>query len=150
MNVGFRAKFEQRFVVTPGCWLWVAGRDSHGYGKISFRGKAMRAHRASYELYVGPIPSGMHILHRCDNPRCVNPEHLWPGTHAENMADKTSKGRAIGGAPGEGCYKAKLTRAQARSILHDHRLHAVIAQEYGVARSTVGDIKTGRSWVGLL
>jgi hypothetical protein len=145
----FRVKFEQRFRVTPGCWPWTAGMDSHGYGKISWQGKSTRAHRASYELYVQPIPPGMHVLHSCDNPSCVNPAHLRAGTHAENMADKTSKGRAIGAAQGQECHNAILTTVQVKAIFNDPRPNKTIAAEYSVASTTIGDIKNGRTWAHL-
>lgn len=75
------------------CWLWKGGTNNVGYGMIR-DGIGMRtAHRVSYELHVGPIPKGKHICHSCDNPKCVNPNHLWVGTHSENMLDSWAKGR---------------------------------------------------------
>jgi hypothetical protein len=76
---------------------WQGGRDLQGYGQIFVRGQAkptrLKAHRVSYELHVGPIPDGMCVCHTCDNPPCLNPEHLWLGTNADNTRDKTEKGR---------------------------------------------------------
>jgi hypothetical protein len=72
-----------------GCWLWTAARSKSGYG--SFAGR--RAHRVAHEFALGPIPPGLHVLHTCDVPACVRPDHLWLGTHADNMADKVAKGR---------------------------------------------------------
>lgn len=78
------------------CWPWLAGTDGRGYGTIG-PGREhvsdLKAHRVSYELNVGPIPAGMHVLHHCDNPPCVNPAHLWVGTDADNMHDMLAKGR---------------------------------------------------------
>jgi hypothetical protein len=90
----FRERFERLITKTASCWIWGGVRGTNGYGTIKKKSKAIRAHRASYELFVGPIPDGMHVLHKCDNPLCVNPEHLFVGTHIDNMRDMEKKGRA--------------------------------------------------------
>jgi hypothetical protein len=78
-------------VTASGCWEWQRYRNEHGYGRM-WRPKVY-AHRASFEAFVGPIPSGLSVLHRCDNPPCCNPEHLFLGTRADNMRDMCAKGR---------------------------------------------------------
>lgn len=75
-----------------GCWLWT-GAMQHGYGKVRILMKEVRAHRASWEMHKGPIPEGMNVLHRCDTPMCVNPDHLFLGSQQDNMADKKQKQR---------------------------------------------------------
>lgn len=84
----------------PGCWLWTGAKNSRGYGQTAsgLKGKSKLAHRASYEHFYGPIPDGLYVLHRCDVPHCVNPQHLFVGTAADNMQDAVRKGRALVGA----------------------------------------------------
>lgn len=76
-----------------GCWVWTGRRHPFGYGLISRNGKPYNAHRLSYEMHVGPITDGLWVLHRCDNPPCVNPDHLFLGTQSDNMQDCKIKGR---------------------------------------------------------
>lgn len=75
------------------CWPWMGSTNSDGYGTLKFRGKYFHAHRVAYELTNGPIPNRLNILHRCDNPPCCNPAHLWPGTDQDNVDDMMAKRR---------------------------------------------------------
>lgn len=96
-------RFHQKYNVDPsGCWMWTGGSRCNSKGVLyprhwSDNGKSIGAHRFSFELYNGPIPTGMYVCHRCDTPMCVNPEHLFTGTHHENMHDMVSKGRSFVG-----------------------------------------------------
>lgn len=76
-----------------GCWRWTAGCDSSGYGSLKTGQTKVSAHRLSWQLHHGPVPPGQNVLHRCDNPRCVRPSHLFLGTQADNIADMLAKGR---------------------------------------------------------
>lgn len=96
-------RFSERFIPEPnsGCWLWDGALNHHGYGQLSQTcGRPVKAHRVSYELSCGPIPQGMHVCHHCDVRSCVNPDHLFLGTQADNMLDMKKKGRAF--RPGAG------------------------------------------------
>jgi len=89
-----RERFEARVVIVPnGCHIWTGCVTGHGYGTLVRDQKQWKAHRFAWTLYRGPIPEGMHVLHHCDVPPCVNPEHLWLGTHTENIQDMDRKGR---------------------------------------------------------
>lgn len=145
---GAKERFESKFEKTDGCWNWLFGKTWVGYGKFFVNGKTLHAHRYAYELYVGPIPVGMDILHSCDNRACVNPAHLRPGTHKENMDERDRKGR--GNPPvGVRASTSKLTEDQVTAIFHDKRTQQVIAAEYGIYQSLVSKIKNGERWAHL-
>lgn len=141
--------FNKRYQLDPstGCWLWVGGVNSDGYGTWTAHGET-KAHRASWVLHNGAIPAGKHVLHKCDQPNCVNPDHLFLGTHQDNMADLRAKGRAYG-AKGEANYGAKITEEQALSIMQDGRSGSAIAKEFGISKEMVSNIRNGKSWVHL-
>lgn len=140
--------FENNFIRSDGCWNWHGHLRSDGYGYFFFGNQSLRAHRVSYERFKGPIPRGMFVCHACDNPRCVNPDHLWLGNPAANSADMASKGRAHRGPSvhSEEHPRSKLTSEIARSIRSDGRAAHVIAKEHGVSASLVRGIKRGTHW----
>lgn len=90
-------RFTEKVNKTDNCWEWTAYINRHGYGAIRFNGRATLAHRVSYELHNGPIPEGFLVCHHCDNPKCVNPGHLFIGTHQDNRNDCLKKGRFANG-----------------------------------------------------
>lgn len=92
MYIDFTERFWNNVIKNPeGCWGWRAYKDPNGYGQMSVMGKLQRAHRISYTLHYGVIPKGMMVCHKCDNPECTNPDHLFLGTNADNMRDAYKK-----------------------------------------------------------
>lgn len=87
------ARFLSKIKIIDKCWLWTGATNEHGYGKLSANGSWRLAHRVSWNLSNGEIPDNLQVLHRCDTPACVNPAHLFLGTHADNMRDMKQKGR---------------------------------------------------------
>lgn len=127
-----------------GCWLWT-GVVVRRYGQIGVKGKGRRTHRVSYELFKGPIPEGLYVLHSCDNPLCVNPDHLFLGTNEDNMADMVKKGRAARMA-GEKHGMSKLTAQDVTRILRDNRKQKEIAKDYAVTQSLISHVKCRKGW----
>lgn len=151
------AKVEGRYSVNPdtGCWLWQHYTDQYGYGIFNdydaqtkrSRG-CIRAHRYTYSVVHGPIPEGMCVLHKCDVPNCINPEHLFLGTQADNNADMCRKKRNSG-CKGSEVRNAKLTESAVREIrqnLAGKLTPAEIAANFNVTRATIYGILHRRSW----
>lgn len=132
------------------CWLWVGSLSTKGYGNFTIQCKYWSSHRVAWELVNGPIPDGLCVLHRCDNPRCVNPAHLFLGTQLENIRDRDRKGRQVA-MRGEKHGGAKLTTAQVREIRNrstGRRGEQVqFAREFGVDQTLISLIIKNRIWV---
>jgi hypothetical protein len=142
----FRKRVE--FDTNGGCWLWRHHLSRNGYGQTVVQGSTSLAHRVSWEVHRGPIPDGAHVCHRCDVRACVNPDHLFLGTHADNMADMARKGRRIS-LPGERAPNAKLTDAQAAEVIRllDSGMRpAAVAREMGLPFRAVIRIRQGAAW----
>lgn len=134
-----------------GCWNCTSHRlDSNGYPQAMREGKRELIHRLFYRQYIGEIPQGLCVLHRCDNPRCINPDHLFVGTHKDNTMDSARKGRHK--APllrGEEHGGSKLTEEAARSIVRLSRQGVYqrdMARMFGVSPSTISMIVIGKTW----
>jgi hypothetical protein len=143
-------RFWRKVQKTPsGCWEWGGARHLQGYGFIKRKdGAQLRAHRVSYEIHYGPIPDGFDVCHRCDNPPCVNPEHLFLGTDLDNMQDMIAKGRKVS-SPGVRNGQAKLTEEDVLSIRAARGRQEAIAALYDVSQTLVSSIKSGRRWAHL-
>lgn len=132
-----------------GCWLWAGAMPQKtGYGTMQHNGRSVGAHRISYLLHKGPIPAGLFVCHKCDVPACVNPDHLFLGTVADNANDMYRKGRG-NTAIGEDHAKAKITEADVPKILARLLIGhscAVIAADYGVTDCAINAIRRGKSW----
>lgn len=159
------AALELQSAKNDGCWKWPRAVDSKGRGRIWVNGKITLAHRAVWEAKNGPIPKGKLLCHHCDNAGCVNPKHMYVGTHADNMRDLRVRKRhwsnnnpdkaAANGArlgksntwvKGENNATAKLTRKKALEIRKSSLSGRKLAKIYGVAASTIDRIKTGKLW----
>lgn len=150
-GVPIKEKLEAYSIPEPnsGCCLWLASISERGYGRIYDDGKNKRAHRVSYEEYIGPIPEGLLVLHRCDTPACINPGHLFLGTHQDNMDDMVKKERQAK-ISGENNNNSMLTEAQVLDIAEE--LHTTwtsakdLGVKYQVTVGTIYNIDTGICW----
>lgn len=132
------------------CWEWTGSKSSFGHGEIYIGGtgpdarKRTMTHRASWEFHNGPIPDGMCVCHRCDNPSCINPDHLFLGTKAENSRDMVEKNRQISG---EDMPHSKLTWTQVAAIRKCTAItQSEIAAIAGVTQSVISEIKNNNYW----
>jgi hypothetical protein len=138
-------RFERKFVRGPttDCWLWNAAVNKGGYGIFLFGGRNITAHRAAYKIYVALVPDDLFVCHRCDNRRCVNPNHLFLGSATENMTDRDAKGRQ---AKGSDFKRSKLNQAAIVEI-HQSRLpDTVLARKFGVTKGAINHVRHRRNW----
>ena len=132
--------------LVSGCWEWKLSLNHKGYGNFSLLRKSKAAHRVSYAEFVGGIPEGMCVLHKCDTPNCGNPDHLFLGTNQDNVDDKVSKGRTMHGS---GHYRAIITEDQAVLIFKMSQEGFAIAEiglKLGVSKHVIQQIKGGVTW----
>lgn len=151
----FQDRFWEKVSKTNGCWLWLGGQSLKGYGQFEVKKPSGRfspdhAHRVAYQLTYGPLLSGIHVLHRCDNRLCVNPDHLFLGTNGTNMKDRNDKNRQ---AKGEKQGASKLSERQVKDIRYLCGLGIYsqkdIAHRFGVTPTNINDIVKRKSWAWL-
>jgi hypothetical protein len=152
MNESDLGRFLDKVKIDPetGCWNWTAGKFSSGYGAFSIGSITRRAHKVSYEHYVGIIPEGLIVCHRCpdgENRICVNPDHLWLGTHQDNSDDKALNDMQ---PRGEKCYQSKLTESDVIEIRELYGTgivsHADLAAHKGVSKSLITKVLNYQVW----
>lgn len=135
----------ERVIFTPDdCWEWQGGL-SHGYGRVGLNNKTISTHKAMFEMFKGPVPSGMFLCHHCDNPKCCNPDHLFLGTQADNMKDCAKKKRHVFG---ERSKLAKLSNsdvAKIRQLVSEGVSQKDVAKMFNVSVSNISKIMTGAS-----
>lgn len=143
-------RFCAKFIKSEnGCWEWIAYINKDGYGRFApSSGKPERAHRVAYQLFVGPIPKGLCICHRCDNRHCVNPSHLFLGTNNDNVRDKMSKGRF---KPNYGSHNgmSKLTQQDVSNIRNSYSAGETMGQlskQHNVTKQTIFSVIHYKTW----
>jgi hypothetical protein len=147
-------RFSSKVNHSDGCWLWIAHTDSCGYGQYKLNGRYVKAHRYSWAHFNGEIPDGLHVLHKCDTPACVNPAHLFTGTHSDNMRDMWEKRRhAIPKVRGELNPMSKLTQTKVDEIrsLYQRGVTGEFSLKglslcFGVSKSLIGLIVNYKVW----
>lgn len=143
-----------------GCWIWKGSKSTDGYGQVNFNYKNMRSHRLAYLFFCGEIPTGMFVCHRCDNPICCNPRHLFLGTALDNARDKVNKGRQPRGekvseqvrrtTPRGSKRKTAVINEEIAVKIREMRSNGArecdVARAFGVNRYIVKNIMSGRTW----
>lgn len=149
MLLNILERFESKYIPEPnsGCWLWLGSKTLTGYGYFRVGNKMKRAHRVSFELFKGNIPGNLYVLHACDNPSCVNPNHLSLGTQKDNMRDMIGKGRLY---PSEKHPKVKLTTDQVIEIRKLYSLGKAsmrdLAHSYSMSYKAINSLLTFKTW----
>lgn len=139
-------RFQLKYVtgLSPSdCWTWLGAKTKHGYGVIRSSGELLYAHRISYEKHKGPIPDGLFVCHKCHNPGCLNPDHLYAGTSQENQLDRRKDGTSN---TGERHGQSKLTEDQVREILTSDLRKCELVKKFNVSFELIGRIRRRDLW----
>jgi hypothetical protein len=140
-------RFWRKVAKGDGCWMWLGGRFDRGYGRFNPEGKiSVRAHRYAWEVTNGPIPDGLIVCHRCDVPLCVNPAHLFLGTHKDNAQDRERKGRGIYGERHPRAKLGRLEVAEIRALRAQGLSYRAIGNRFGVTAEQAGNVARWRHW----
>lgn len=141
-----KERFERHVKITEGCHIWTSDKTNGGYGRFFFKGQARFAHRIAYMLYKGEI-NQLRVCHSCDNPSCVNPDHLFLGTSLDNTTDMMNKNRG-NKAFGEKSGNSKLSEADVIFILknRDKIPTKAMSEMYNVSKTNIKDIKKRKTW----
>lgn len=146
INQSLIDRFNSKFKAGDGCWVWTSYKNNRGYGKFGVKNGCYYAHRISWQIKNGAIPKGMSVCHRCDNPPCVNPNHLFLGTMQDNLQDAASKGRTSAGSHR---HNAKLTEAKVSEIIllkNQGLKQKDIALQFGVGEATISGVVHRTKW----
>ena len=143
----------EKVTVPDGCWEWQGAKSTFGHGRVKQGGKLLSPHRVVFEAFNGPLAEGELVLHRCDNPACVNPQHLFKGSHSDNMKDCVAKGRLSSQidpsfTQGERRKTSKLTDGAVREIRRSAGIVPIkqMAQQFGVHRSIIQKVIKRQRW----
>ena len=142
-------RFWSKVDKTGDCWEWTGAKhSSKGYGSFWFEGRSVKAHRLAYKIAFSPIPDGMFVCHSCDNPSCVNPDHLFLGTNQDNQSDMYAKGRGRKCVGSESPH-SKLTEDDIKAIRTEPKVRGYgvkLASQYGVSTALISQIIKGAAW----
>ena len=142
-----KQSFEKYVVRKKGCWKWTGSKDKDGYGEICYgRVKSLKAHRVSWELHKGEHPGKFCVCHKCDNPECCNPDHLFLGTKKDNSIDAKNKGRTTIGEKNINCKLTKEKVIEIRKLLKKGVSQLVISKQFNVSQKSISRIKTNETW----
>lgn len=144
MSKTLESRFLSKVRINNTCWEWIGAKLRGGYGNINIDGHTFQAHRVSYFIYNGEIPDGMIVCHSCDNPSCVNPKHLFLGTHKINTQDKISKGRCPIGESISKLKECEVLEIRRYAALHIPR--RLIAKMFGIGPTNVTNIVNRKIW----
>ncbi len=154
-KIGIETRFHQKYipVTNCGCWIWTDAPDKYGYGRLQIGGKAVKAHRISYEIHKGDLDKNKLVCHTCDMPICVNPDHLYLGTNQDNMDDMVRRNRSVPAYnphPGELNGRAVLTHDDVVDILYKYYYlgenSGKLSEKYPVTTSGIQSILRGKTW----